>query len=204
MAPSRICVVDYGVGNIGSVSNFIKTLGHMSIISSLRSEIKQADVLVLPGVGSAINATKGLKLHSLEESLREHVLEDKPIIGLCLGGQLMFNYLAESNSSGLQLINGSVESIDGIGTVNTGWRKLNWGQLVDLGIATALRKNDSFFFNHEFKMIPNDNGANICSTLDSDISAIIKHGRNWAIQFHPEKIQEPGRILMRNILNYAY
>jgi glutamine amidotransferase len=204
MSPLRICVVDYGVGNIGSVSNFIKSLGHISVISSLRTEIKQADVLVLPGVGSAINATKGLEIQSLEESIREHVLEEKPLIGLCLGGQLMFNHLAESNSSGLRLINGSVESIDAIGTVNTGWRKLNWGQLVDLGIATALRNSDSFFFNHEFKMIPDDNGVNICSTLGSDISAIVKQGRNWAIQFHPEKSQEPGRILLRNILNYAY
>ena len=203
MSTLQICVVDYGVGNVGSIANFIKSLGHVPLVSSSGSIMDNSDAIVLPGVGSAVKVAPHLQDVTLRNSInRQHQL-NKPLIGFCLGAQLLFNFLAESNSSGLKIIEGDVAPIDTLGTVNTGWRKLNWQQLKGLGIATALKEKDTYFFNHEFQMVPANSSLAVCLSTGPDVTAIVNHGNTWAIQFHPEKSQEPGKILMRNVLNHV-
>ena len=203
MSTLQICVVDYGVGNVGSIANFIKSLGHVPLVSSSGSIMDNSDAIVLPGVGSAVKVAPHLQDVTLRNSIhRQHQL-NKPLIGFCLGAQLLFNFLAESNSSGLKIIEGDVVPIDSLGTVNTGWRKLNWLQLKGLGIATALKEKDTYFFNHEFQMVPANSSLAVCLSTGPDVTAIVNHGNTWAIQFHPEKSQEPGKILMRNVLNHV-
>jgi glutamine amidotransferase len=203
MRTLQICVIDYGVGNVGSIANFVKSLGHIPLVSSSGSDMDNSDVIVLPGVGSAVKVAPQLQDGTLRDSIiRQHEL-NKPLIGLCLGAQLLFNFLAESNSSGLKIIEGDVTPIDTLGTVNTGWRKLNWQQLKGLGIATALKEKDTYFFNHEFEMVPRDSSIAVCLSTGPEVTAIVNRGKTWAIQFHPEKSQLPGKILMRNVLNHA-
>jgi glutamine amidotransferase len=165
--------------------------------------LENSDVIVLPGVGSAVKVAPQLHDVSLRNSINRHHELNKPLIGLCLGAQILFNFLAESNSSGLRIIDGDVAPINPSGTVNTGWRKLNWAQLKGLGIATALREKDTYFFNHEFQMVPGESSLAVCLSTGPDVTAIVNHGKTWAIQFHPEKSQLPGKILMRNVLNHV-
>jgi glutamine amidotransferase len=195
-------IADYGVGNVGSVSNLIKSLGHSVVHLSSIKDIRDIDVLVLPGVGSAKVVSTRFSEDLLRPEILGHIESGKKTVGLCLGAQLLFDYLKESETKGLEVLRGEVLPIDSSGWVNTGWRVLNWEELRDLNIGRGIRPTDTFFFNHEFAIVPSDETIQICHAIEPRVAAIVKRDNIWAIQFHPEKSQKAGRLLMRNVLRH--
>ncbi len=197
-------ILDYGVGNIGSLSALFDSLGVAASLSARAADILASPLLVLPGVGSAQTAMRRLQVDGLLEPLRERHAAGKPILGICLGAQLLFEKLEESQSRGIGFIAGTVARIAGAARSHTGWSRLHWPEFRALGLACALKPADAFFFNHQYAF-PRESLAQ-CVTSEGDVRvpAIYVREHLCGIQFHPEKSQAQGRLLMRNLLRKHY
>ena len=113
MKNQKIVIIDYGMGNIGSIQNMLKYLGADSIVTSDKKEIKNADKLILPGVGHFKSAMDNINKLDISELLKAQVLEEKkPILGICLGMQLMCSHSEEGDVSGLSLIDAKVKKFN--------------------------------------------------------------------------------------------
>jgi len=197
-----IKILNYGNGNIGSLLNTFNLINYPASIVKDINEISDADLLVLPGVGSAVTSSNILKDKVLIEALNNRNLTHKPILGICLGAQLFFEYLQESGQEGLAWESGSVDEMY---SYNTGWGQLNWEQLVNYSLNTGLNKNDSFYFNHRYKFpTSKDMILNVIFDAEKKIPSIFLKNHLCGIQFHPEKSQSSGTKILRNILKIQY
>lgn len=200
----NIAIFDYGVGNIGSIQKLFIRLGHKTVVTSNIEVLMQSEMVILPGVGSAKHAINSLSQIDGISTIRKIAFSGKPIIGICLGAQLLFEYLCESESRAISLMRGSVIPLEPHGRVNTGWRELNHTDLKRLGISTGLKQYDSYFFNHEyFIQSPLESNCQLIATNDG-VPAILNERNVWAIQFHPEKSQKQGEIILRNIIGVCF
>lgn len=200
-----IAVVDYGVGNIGSLATMLESLGYVCRVTSDAMEVRDTPLLLLPGVGSAATAMRELGERGLEQSLRDRHAAGMTMIGICLGAQLMFSDLVEAQGPGLALMQGTVSPIVGTTRFNTGWCQIEWQPLHDAGLVGGLRKSDTFYFNHQYALpsLPPDHvGITSHVVHNPAVPALHLTGRLCGIQFHPEKSQASGRRLMKNILDY--
>jgi glutamine amidotransferase len=197
-----IKILNYGNGNIGSLLNTFNLINYPASVVNNIKEIIDADLLVLPGVGSAVTTSNIFKNQVLIDILNNRNLNQKPILGICLGAQLFFEYLQESGQDGLGWENGSVDEMY---SYNTGWSQLNWAQLVNNRLNIGLNKNDSFYFNHKFKF-PNSNEMklNLIYDAENKIPSIFLKNHLCGIQFHPEKSQTSGTKILYNILKIHY
>ena len=188
-----IVIVDYGVGNLGSIQNMIKKLGYKSIISSSLDDIKMATKLILPGVGSFDIAMKNLNDLGMVEILNEKVLIQKtPILGICLGMQLLTNGSEEGKSNGLGYIDAYATKFDNTNLVvpHMGWNVVNLKQDNDLFDNT---KENRFYFVHSYSVSCN-NEKDILTTTNYGkvfVSSFRKENIIGA-QFHPEKSHKFG------------
>lgn len=194
-----LVIADYGVGNIGSVQKVLRLLDCSMIVSSDPQVIEEAHTVILPGVGSALSALRSPSFKEMENSLKFRAVQERPLIGLCLGAQIMFDYLEEGDSVGLGIFSGQVRLIEGL-AANTGWRVLDYDELRNLGISTGIRRQDHFFFNHSYVMQLSASEADLCRTIAPVVPAVVRRTTSWAVQFHPEKSQAAGVRLLRNIL----
>lgn len=197
-----IHILDYGVGNIGSLSALLHSLGVASLCTSDPAVIKQCPMLILPGVGSATTALRELDQRQLFEPLLARHAKELPIIGICLGAQLLFSFLDEAPGEGLGFFEGTVARLESRTSkqFNTGWCPLEMAPLKKIGFATGLLPSDTFFFNHQYVCPPPTDGHLVTIQGDPKIPALMLRGHLCGIQFHPEKSQAQGRRLMRNIL----
>ncbi len=198
-------ILDYGVGNIGSLNRLFLSLG-LSVVRAARPEqIAATPLLLLPGVGSAVTALERIHALGLLEPLRARHAAGRPILGICLGAQLLFSHLAEaSDSAGLGLLPGRVSPLNGSPSFHTGWSALDHERLTALGLARALRPTDTFFFNHQYVCPPAGAPRHVPVATLPDVPAIYLAEHLVGIQFHPEKSQGQGRLLVRNILEDHY
>jgi glutamine amidotransferase len=211
MNKASVCIIDYGVGNTQSVYNALVFLGYRVRISKNASQIDNADVLLLPGVGAFEAARKNLIERELIPVLNEQVLEKKkPILGICLGMQLMAS-ISEENGvfEGLNWIPGKVVRIPDqalFPVPHVGWNQLEINQTSPLFL--KLNNESHFYFDHSYHYAT-DNSEHIaarCHYGRSFVAAIQKdhiHG----VQFHPEKSQNNGlklfRSFVQHVLEYA-
>jgi glutamine amidotransferase len=200
MKRNSVVIADYGIGNIGSIQKVLHLLEKRTVVSSDPEVLAGAHTVLLPGVGSAVGTIESVLFKRIKDSLRLRALAERPLVGLCLGAQLMFSYLHESHSVGLEIFRGTVRPIEQR-VSNTGWRKIDFDALNSMGVASGLREYDHYFFNHGYEMEPSDVDIQICKTTDTLTPAIIRRASTWAIQFHPEKSQVAGVRLLRNVLN---
>jgi len=198
-----VVIVDYGVGNVHSVASFFATLGHRVEVSDASDKIKTAEIVVLPGVGSARTALGELKKRSLDDAIRARYGDELPIVGICLGAQVLLGPNEEAGGeSGTSVIPGSVRRLDSGGT-NTGWRALDFEQLREAGLNRGLRATSTFFFNHEFRMHFDRPDVKVVKSTGPSLPAVVLSGRTIGVQFHPEKSQASGRRFMQNVLDYV-
>lgn len=193
-------LVDYGVGNIGSLMAMLESLGYIGVVTTDASTIKDSPLVLLPGVGSAYTAMRELKGSGLGDVLRERNADARPIMGICLGGQLLFSYLEEASGEGLGFLPGAVNRLSGTTRFNTGWCPLETRALEELGIARGLRPKDTFFFNHQYVFPIDALTSFVCVADTPAIPALYRRDHLCGIQFHPEKSQIPGRQIMKNLL----
>lgn len=194
----------YGTGNIGSLTALLGSLGYTTLLTAEPAAIRDCPLLLLPGVGSARTAMAELRARALIEPLRERHAARRPIIGICLGAQLFFSHLEESGTAGLGFLPGTVARLPERVRFNTGWCRLDWDRTKTNGFGTGLRATDSYFFNHQYAC-PRASLLD-CVPVEAEpgIPAMYFTPHLCGLQFHPEKSQAPGRLLMRNILRHYH
>lgn len=200
-----IVIIDYGTGNLGSIHNMIKKVGYKSIISSDIETIKKADKLILPGVGSFDNGMKNLKEYELIEVLRQKVLLEKtPILGICLGMQLMTNSSEEGQASGLGWIDAQAKKFvsDKLKIPHMGWNILHHQKLSKL--FDELDSEKRFYFVHSYCVSCNDEEDVLTNTTyGHDFVSSYEKDNIIGVQFHPEKSHKFGMNLIKNFVeNY--
>ncbi len=199
-----ITIVDYGMGNLGSIANMLKKIGAQSSISSDPKTIKGAEKLILPGVGAFDNGMKNLARRDLIELLNTQVLDEKkPILGLCLGMQLFTRASEEGEMKGLGWIDADTVrfKFDGKDTIpkipHMGWNTLQIRRfhtlLADLGEDTR------FYFVHSYYLqCKNQDDVLAKTTYGCDFPSIIAKDNILGAQFHPEKSHKFGMRLLKN------
>jgi len=200
-----IVIVDYGLGNLGSVKNTLYKLGISSMISKSKGDIEKADALILPGVGSAKQGMENLKIYGLDTVLKSEINKGKPFLGICLGMQLLFSESEEGNVKCFDVVNGKVKMFsDKLKIPQIGWNEVRISSFVKASedkqkLFEGIPSKSSFYFVNSFYCLPDDKsviigeteyGINYCSVL-------IKKNIT-ATQFHPEKSGEIGQQFIKN------
>ena len=199
-----IAIVDYGMGNLGSILNMLKRIGTKAKITSDRAEIEAADKLILPGVGAFDPAMRRLNESGLKEVLNELVLERrKPTIGLCLGMQLLTEGSEEGNLPGLGWVAGETrrfkfENEDaGLKVPHMGWNTVRPEQVKPL--VQDLYDPSRFYFVHSYHVALRDpSDAAAWTHYGYDFPSMIQKGHIMGTQFHPEKSHKFGMKLLKN------
>lgn len=198
-----IAIIDYGMGNLHSVSKAVERLGYEAIVTADAKEIMEADGAILPGVGAFGDAMQNLKNTGLEEVTKFYAASGKPLLGICLGMQLLFSESEEYGPhEGLGLLPGKVIRFKGDYKVpHMGWNKLSF--LQDSPLVEGLQEGHVYFV-HSFHAKP-EQSSDLLSTSDyhQPVTAIVGRGNVYGMQFHPEKSGELGMGLLRNFLALA-
>lgn len=197
-------IVDYGAGNLGSVTGVFESLGIYAEVVREPESIARPGVLVLPGVGAAGLAMERLESSGMAGALRDRHAVGRPILGICLGAQLLCGFLREGECAGFGWIKGDVEQLEEYPFYNNGWCRLDFGALRRAGLARALSATSTFYFNHRYAMGRDTKMKCVSVEGRADLPAIYLDSVICAVQFHPEKSQREGRILLRNILEDHY
>lgn len=198
MKTTVIAVVDYGVGNLKSVTNALSYLGLDSVITGDAEELERADSIILPGVGAFPDAADKLRASGLDRVLRQQV-EKKPLLGICLGMQLLFDSSNEVREcKGISLVPGCVARIPtDLKLPHIGWNNLTFQN--DSPIFRGLEDGTYVYFVHSFCAYA-ENEADVIALTDygSNVVAAVGRGNVYGCQFHPEKSGEAGLQILRN------
>ena len=193
-----IAIIDYGAGNLFSLKNALDFLGLKSVITSSAAEIRDADRLILPGVGAFPDAM-GMLLRS---GLTETILEEagrKPLLGICLGMQMLFEYGYEFEKiRGLSLIPGEVNRIEapGLKIPHMGWSDVKTENPCPL--SSGIKEGDLFYYVHSYKAVTEKQYISLYSEYGECIPGLVFRGSVYGTQFHPEKSGEIGLKILRN------
>lgn len=200
---NAIIIVDYGLGNLKSIQNMLKKIGYSSKITADKAEIAQAKKLILPGVGAFDNAMNNIYKNELDKLLNKKVLEEKvPILGICLGMQIMCKSSEEGTLDGLSWIDASVLKFKFSETKfkvpHMGWN-----------IVQPIHKNSlfkgldfeevKFYHVHSFYVKLNDADNELAVTkYENNFTTAFQKDNIYGVQFHPEKSHKYGFELLRN------
>ncbi len=193
---TNITIIDTGCANLSSVKFALDRLGYATEITRDLNKIQSADKLILPGVGTAIAAMRNLEQRQLIEIIKNAT---QPMLGICLGMQLMTEYSAEGNVSTLNLMTGHTELIPntGLPLPHTGWNKVHYADNHPLFV--DIEQDSHFYFVHSYAVLPNKNTI-ATSQYGVDFSAAIASKNFYGVQFHPERSGKNGSQLLRNFV----
>ncbi len=192
-----LVVIDYNIGNVKSVCNAFKYIGSETILTCEPDKIKAASGLVLPGVAAFGYAMT--ELGALAELIKDVALAGKPLLGICVGYQLLFDKSSEyGNHKGLGLIGGNVVPVPPEQIVpHMGWNKVVLPEDMDLFV--GLDKEKHFYFAHSYYARINDKDAKVAYTdYGFELSASVQKGNVYGTQFHPEKSSKAGLKILEN------
>ena len=196
-----IAVIDYGVGNLFSLCSSLEAIGAQSVVTSDPDVIKQADKIILPGVGAFGDAIRKLRKTGLDEVIINEVAAGKPIFGICLGMQLLFEKSYEyGEHTGLGLLRGSVVPMDGsieagLKIPHIGWNALKVERKHPLLKYTA--EGYHVYFVHSYFAVDCDDSLVASSEYGARVTALVASGNVAGAQFHPEKSGEVGLNILR-------
>lgn len=202
-----IAIIDYGCGNIGSVIRMILRSGGHSIVVKKPNELENATKIIIPGVGSFDEGMKLLKEKGFVEALRNIGKENKiPILGICLGMQLLFEKSEEGKLEGLGLIKGRVVKFDNKGQLkikipHMGWNELNILQKSPLIDMDEQKDRLRFYFVHSYYVVCEDHN-NVVATVNygGEVAAVVRNIMVHGVQFHPEKSHRFGMELIKRFV----
>lgn len=197
-----IAIVDYGMGNLRSVSKALEHLGVAGRVTSDPREVERADKLVLPGVGAFPAAMRELSARGLIEPIKAVIASGKPYLGICLGLQLLFERSEEGEgASGLGILPGTVKRLSNAASLkipHMGWNQVRSTRQT-CPVLNGIPEGSFFYFVHSYYADPQDRSI---ITLETDYGirfpAMIWRDMLFASQFHPEKSQALGLTLLRN------
>ena len=209
----KIIIINYGCGNILSLKRALREIGYESSLSNSKDEILSADFVILPGVGAFENAIKLLNKYKLIETIKDYADLKKPLLGICLGMQILFSKGFEMGShSGLNFKEGKVDKI----TQEQNNKKIkiphiNWSNLFFVNENSKFNFNKnlsgrSFYFVHSYMaFLKNENDlVAYCKYYDIKVPAIVKSDNVIGFQFHPEKSGKNGLEILKNTIEEAY
>lgn len=191
-----IALIDYGAGNVASVANALNTLGKSFIITKSETEIIKADKIIFPGVGEASYAVKQLHLLNLFSALR---MCTRPMLGICLGLQLMAENSTEGNVACLGIFPGTALKFDEteVKVPHMGWNEVSIKN--HSKIFSGINDGERFYYANSF-YIPVNQYTTASSEHDVEFSAAIEKDNYYGVQFHPEKSGEAGLKLLKNFI----
>lgn len=200
----KIYIIDYGIGNVGSLLNVIKYLNFDVKVTKNLSELKNADFLFFPGVGRFDSAMRAInEINGLKEIIHEKVLIKKtPFLGICLGMQLLFKNSEEGNLEGLDLIEGSVKKFKQ--NINQKIPHMGWNNVIIEKNNPLVSKNElnRFYFVHSYYVKVKNNFNSIGTTnYIENFNSIVAKDNIFGVQFHPEKSHKYGINLIKNFLS---
>ncbi len=194
-----IGIVNYGAGNIASLTNALDHLGIPLVVSNSPDILANTDKLILPGVGAFGPAMDQLNQLGLSLFIKEWVNNKKPLLGICLGMQLLLSESAEDGQhDGLNIITGKVTKLSQPPrSIHIGWNKVQ-----PRGISTALPDSGFAYFVHAYACRPHDENVVIGETEYGELfPSVLQYGNVLGVQFHPEKSQAFGLDLLRRYAN---
>ncbi|MEF3312746.1 imidazole glycerol phosphate synthase subunit HisH [Paenibacillus sp. GYB004] len=195
-----IAIIDYGMGNLHSVSKAVERLGFEAVVTSDPEVILSASGAVLPGVGAFGDAMDNLRETGLKETVLEYAASGKPLLGICLGMQLLFAESEEHGQhNGLNLLPGKVVRFRGPYKVpHMGWNRLSFRRSSPL--LEGLEEGHVYFV-HSYHVIPEETN-DLLATTDyyQAVTAIVGRGNVYGMQFHPEKSSDLGMKLLERFL----
>ena len=193
---TQVALVDYGVGNIFSMKKALEKAGLEVRVTSDRDEIVDAPGIVLPGVGN-FGAVAG-KIQPLKESMIESIEGGAPLLGSCLGMQLLFEWSEEATGGGLSLLKGGVVRFpESVKTPHMGWNTLDATKPNEL--LESIEERSYFYFVHSYYVDPIDPTIIAAETQHGiDFTSVVAHGSLYGTQFHPEKSGKAGAALLEN------
>ncbi|MCI8635057.1 MAG: imidazole glycerol phosphate synthase subunit HisH [Eubacterium sp.] len=196
-----IAILDYDAGNLRSVEKALGFLGEESLITRDRHEVAKADKLILPGVGAFGPAMQQLKKYEIDKMLQEAAAEGKPLLGICLGLQLLFDGSEENpGAEGLHLLSGSILKIpdkEGLKIPHIGWNSLTLSH--NGRLFSGIAPQTYVYFVHSYYLKAKDEEIVMASTeYGTHIHASVESGNIFACQFHPEKSSTAGLRILSN------
>lgn len=201
----KIGIVNYEVGNLKSIQNAMDYLGFSSVTSSDPKELQKCDRLIVPGVGAFGAGMENLKRLRLDDLLVKWVSDDQPLLGICLGYQLMCKSSSEfGEHSGLDIVPSIVRKIEAPILPHVGWSKI---QIQSNELKNTLYSGIDkmvFYFVHSYAVSVSQEIKDICSTTQytQDVFASsVKYKNAFGVQFHPEKSSEQGLAVLKNFYN---
>jgi len=203
-----VTIVDYGAGNIFSVQNMFKKIGVQAVTASDEAAVEKAEKLILPGVGAFDTCAKKLEESGLRQILQKKVIENKtPVLGICVGMQLMMQQSEEGLLPGLGWIKGkTVKFRPENMSANLKIPHMGWAD-IELNKSSALFNDmypePRFYFVHSFYAVPEDNNDTLAYARHGiRFSAALERDNIRGVQFHPEKSHKYGMKLLENFVKY--
>ena len=189
-----IAIIKYPAGNITSVENAVNRLGYDCVVTDDIELLKTADKVIFPGVGEASTAMKYLKEKGLDKLIP---VLTQPVLGICLGQQLMSNFSEENNTECLGIFNTTVKKFPSTELVpHMGWNNV---EVLESSLMKGISADDNFYFVHSFYAEPCESTTAICNYI-LPFSAVMEKDNFYATQFHPEKSADAGEKILKNFL----
>ena len=197
---TRVAIIDYGMGNLRSVEKALEHVGARAEVTGDPERARAADGVILPGVGAFPRAMERIRAAGLDELIAERAASGVPILGICLGMQLIFSSSSElGGARGLGLVGGPVERLDAgaLKVPHMGWSPVDWTN--DSPLREGLADGEPFYFVHSFVPRPAD-PADVLGTAEHGerFACAVEQGNVFGVQFHPEKSSAAGLRLLRN------
>lgn len=197
---TRIAILDYGMGNLRSVEKALERVGATAEVSADPAAVRAADGLILPGVGAFPKAMERVRELGLDELISERLDEGTPVLGICLGLQLLFESSDEGDGAeGLGLLPGGVEqlSANGLKVPHIGWSPVSWTR--ESRLTAGLGPEPPFYFVHSFTPRPaTENDVLGTAAYGEQFACAVERHPVYGAQFHPEKSSTAGLRLLEN------
>lgn len=188
---TTIAVLDYGSGNLHSVSRALEKVGGSPLITGDPADVRDADALVIPGVGHFGACMRAICHHGLDASIRDFVASGRPVFGVCVGMQVLFDGSDEDSEPGLSILTGSSRVLpDDVKVPHMGWNTVTWRG--DHPYVAGLDDDTRFYFVHSFAPEVDDATTVGSTTYGRPFAAAVAEGNVFATQFHPEKSGDAG------------
>jgi glutamine amidotransferase len=199
MSRTRLLILDYGMGNLRSVEKALEHVGARAAIGAEADQVAAADGLILPGVGAFPRAMERIRATGLDRLIAERAAAGTPILGICLGLQLLFERSEElGGSDGLGLLPGPVTALDapGLKVPHIGWAPVRWER--ESPLTAGIDSETPFYFVHSFAPRPAGEDALGSAEYGTRFVCAAERGNVFGVQFHPEKSSAAGLSLLAN------